>query len=145
MNTCPKGPLTPEELVEAERLWIVDTQMMLTSESNLKVWQKQFDLFADDNRLIRCRGRLNNASLPYATKYPLFLPRKAHFTTLVVKRAHCCVMHNGVKETLTEIRRGYWIIKGHSLIRSIIHYCVTCKQHEGAPFKIPVPLALPAF
>ena len=100
MNTCPKGPLAPQELVEAEELWIIDTQITLKNESNLKVWQKQFDLFADDNGLIRCRGRLNNANLPYATKYPLFLPRKAHFTTLVVKRAHCRVMHNDVREIL---------------------------------------------
>ena len=54
-------------------------------------------------------------------------------------------MHNGVRETLTEIRRRYWIIKGRSLVRSIIHYCVTCKRHEGAPFKTPLPPALPAF
>ena len=144
MNTCPKGPLAPQELVEAEELWIIDTQIMLKNESNLKVWWKQFDLFADDNGLIRCRGRLNNANLPYATKYPLFLPRNAYLTTLVVKRAHCRVMDNGVRETLTEIRR-YWIIKGRSLVRSIIHYCVTCKRHEGAPFKTPLPPALPAF
>ena len=52
MNTCPKGPLTPQELVEAEELWSIDTRIILKNESNLKVWQKQFNLFADDNRLI---------------------------------------------------------------------------------------------
>ena len=144
-KTCPEGPLTPDELVEAERLWIIDTQTQLRTESYLKVWQKQFDLFFDDRGLIRCRGRLNNAILPYATKYPLFLPRGAHFTALVVRRAHCRVMHNGVKETLTEIRMRYWIIKGRSIVRSIIHCCVTCKRHEGAPFKTPLPPALPVF
>ncbi len=143
--THPKGPLTPEELVEAERLWVIDTQTHLRSERNLKVWQKQFDLFTDDNGLIRCRGRLKNADLPYATKYPLFLPRRGHFTTLVVRRAHSRVMHNSVKETLTDIRRRFWIIKGRSLVRSIIHYCVTCKRYEGAPFKAPIPPALPLF
>ena len=141
----PKEPLSPEELIEAERLWVVDTQTQLKSESNLKMWQKQFNLFTDDNGLIRCRGRIKNANLPYATKYPLFLPRKAPFTTLVVRRAHSRVMHNGVKETLTEIRSKYWIIKGRSLVRSIIHYCVTCKRHEGASFKTPIPPALPTF
>ena len=124
-----KGPLCPEKLVEAEKLWIIDTQTQLKSESNLKMWQKQFDLFMDDNGLIRCCVRLKNANLPYATKYPLFLPRKAHFTTLVVRRAHSCVMHNGVKETLTEVRRRYWIIKGRSLVKSIVHYYVICKRH----------------
>ena len=41
-----------------------------------------------------------------------------------------------------EIRRKYWIIKGCSLVRLIIHHCVTRKRHEGAPFRTP---ALPAF
>ena len=29
-------------------------------------------------------------------------------------------------------------VKGHSLVRSIIHYCVTCRRHEGAPFKTSI-------
>ena len=87
--SCPKGQLTPEELVEAERLWIVDTQTQLKSGSKLKMWQKKFNLFTDDSGLVTC---LNNANLPYDTKYPLFLPHKAHFTTLVVRRAHNRVM-----------------------------------------------------
>ena len=90
--SCPKGQLTPEELVEAERLWIVDTQTQLKSGSKLKMWHKKFDLFTDDSGLVRCRGRLNNANLPYDTKNPLFLPHKAHFTILVVRRAHNHVM-----------------------------------------------------
>ena len=32
-------------------------------------------------------------------QYPLFLPHKAHLTTLIVRMAHHHVMHNGVKET----------------------------------------------
>ena len=84
----PKKPLSPEELVEAERLWIVHAQMQLKDEKNFNMWQKQFDLFTDDKGLIRCCGRLTNADLPYFTKYPLFLPRKAHFTILIVRSAH---------------------------------------------------------
>lgn len=138
-------PLCPEELTEAERLWIVHAQTQLRGGRNFNAWQKQFDLFTDDNGLIRCCGRFENSTLPYSTKYPLFLPRKAHFTILIVINAHSRVLHNGVKETLTEIRRKYWIVKGRSLVRSIIHRCVVCKRHEGASFRTPMPPALPTF
>ena len=68
------------------------------------MWQKQLNLFPDNKGLIRCRGRIENANLPYSTKDPLFLPRKAHLTILIVRNAYGRVAHNGVKETLTEIQ-----------------------------------------
>ena len=100
----PRKPLSPEDVFEAERLWIVDALVQLKSERNFNMWQKQFGLFTDDIGLIRCHGRLENANLPYSTKYPLFLPCKAHFTTLIVRNAHGHVVHSGVKETLTKIQ-----------------------------------------
>ena len=42
-------------------------------------------------------------------------------TTLVVTDAHQRVQHNGVKETLVEVRSKYWIVGGRSLVRSLIH------------------------
>ena len=73
----PNKSLPPEELIEAERLWIVHAQTQLKGERDFNTWQKQFNLFPDDKGLIRCSGRLENATLPYSTKYPLLLPRKA--------------------------------------------------------------------
>lgn len=72
--------------------------------------------------LWRCGGRLTNAEIPYTTKHPVLLPRSHPLTTLIVRDAHDRVWHNGVKETLREIRRKFWIVKGQSLgeIRSFI-------------------------
>lgn len=39
-------------------------------------------------------------------------------TSLVIRNAH---EHVGVKGTLTETRRRFWIVKGQSLVRSLIH------------------------
>ena len=74
------------------------------------------------------------------SKHPVLLPRKHSLTTLVARNAHQHVSHNGVKETLTEVRRRYWVVRGRSFIRAIIHRCTTCKKHEGAPFNGPPPL-----
>lgn len=53
--------------------------------------------------------------------------------------------HDGVKETLTEVRSRYWIVKGHSLTRAILHKCTICKRFEGAPITGPPPPPLPKF
>ena len=42
-------------------------------------------------------------------------------------------------------RQRYWVVRGQSLIRAIIHRCTTCKKHEGAPIVGPPPPPLPEF
>lgn len=137
--------LSPTELADAEKLWIISVQNTLPNDRCFLSWQRQFVLFLDEHNLWRCGGRLANANIPYATKHPLLLPRSHHFTALIVQDAHVRVAHDGVKETLTEVRRKYWIIKGRSLVRSLIHRCVLCRRFEGAPFRAPPPPPLPDF
>ena len=137
--------LTPQELAHAEKLWITSAQCQLVSEKNFKEQQRQFNLFADEKGVWRCRGRLSNMEAPFAVKHPVLLPRNHPLSTLIVRGAHERVHHNGVKETLTEVRRRFWIPKGRSLVRYLIHHCVLCKRFEGGPFKSPPPPPLPVF
>lgn len=81
--------------------------------------------------------------VPYSVKHPILLPRTHALTGLIVRDAHDCVFHNGVKETLTEIRRKFWIPKGRSLTRHVVHQCILCRKYEGAPFQGPPPPPLP--
>ena len=48
--------------------------------------------------------RLQNADLPFSAKNPILLNKKHHVTRLIVHSAYHRVQHNGVKDTLTEIR-----------------------------------------
>ena len=105
----------------------------------------QLGLFTDKNGLWRCGGRLQNADLPYSTKHPVLLPRNNHFTALVIRDAHLRVCHDGVKETLTEVRSRYWVVRGRSTTRAILHKCTVCKRFEGAPITGPPPPPLPKF
>ena len=88
-----------------------------------------------------------------AYKMPAFLMQQSTLycfqrhhpiTPLLVQEAHLSVKQNGVKEKLTELREKFWIIKGHSLVRLIIHHCVLCRRFEGLAYKAPPPLPLPA-
>ena len=125
--------------LEAERLWILECQRMLGTDKNFKHWCRQLDLFQDETGLWRCKGKIQNAAVSYQTKHPILLLTNHHFTKLLVMEAHCWVLHNGVKETLTEIRARFWIIRGRSLVKMVIHQCRTCRRHEGMPYSAPRP------
>ena len=128
--------LTPEEIATAEKLWVIQVQKELDLQRDFDSMRCQFDLFPDQKGIWRCGGRLQNANLPFTANHLILLPRKHPFTALVTCDAHLHVGHNGVKETLTKTRQKYWIVRGQSLIRAIIHRCTTCKKHEGAPLMV---------
>ena len=73
---------------------------------------------ADDDGLLHCRGRLENSQLSMEAKNPILLPKSSRLTELIVLAAHVQVLHNGVRETLTEVRQNYWIPQGRQLIKN---------------------------
>ena len=128
-----------------ENLLINDAQVSLKTHEKFSKWEKQLFLFSDDNGILRCRGRIDNASnLPYSTKYAVILPGDHHLTALYVRRAHARVLHNGVKETLAELRSQFWVVKGRSVVKRILHNCSVCQRYEGKSYRVPPP-PLPAF
>ncbi len=78
-----------------------------------------------------------NHPLPYDTKFPILLPSDHYFTRLVVIRSHEQVMHNGVRETLTQVRSKYWITKGRQIVKKILSKCTICRRLEGPPYGNP--------
>ena len=122
---------------EAQRSFKNDKQF-----SDLK---KNLRVFFDSSGILRVGGRIDNAPLPYDTKHPMLLPREHHLTKLIVLKSHETVKHNGVKETLTELRSEFWISKGRQFVKSILSKCVTCKEITGKPYHTPIAPPLPPF
>ena len=54
-------------------------------------------------------------------------------------------MHGGIKETLTELRARFWVVKGRSLVRKVLRQCVRCMRYNGRPYSAPNPPPLPHF
>ena len=108
----PTKKLTTADVLEVKHLWLRESQQVLSEDKCFETWKQQFGLFVGEDGLYRCCGRLSNADLIPSTKHPVLLPKKYHLTVLIVRDAHERVMHNGVKETLTELRTKYWIIRG---------------------------------
>ena len=42
----------------------------------------------DEEQIIKCRGRIKNAELPYEARHPILLPKMGHVTKLIIKEAH---------------------------------------------------------
>ena len=96
-------------------------------------------IFLDDNKLLRCRGRIEHSSLPQDTQYPILLPRNSYLTKLIVQTTHLKVLHNVVRNTLTEVRQHYWIPSRRQNFTSILRKCVTCRKVQGQQFQSVTP------
>ncbi|XP_065891666.1 uncharacterized protein [Dysidea avara] len=137
--------ITASDLERAELDWITDSQNQLTSETNFELWKHQLDLFVDKHNIWRCGGRLKKANILYGQKYPILLLKHHPLTTLIVQHAHERTLHSSVKDTLTEVRSKYWLVKGRQFIRKIIYQCVVCRKLEGQHYRAAPPPPLPEF
>ena len=78
-------------------------------------------------------------------KYPLLLDPEHHLTGLIITSCHQKVLHNRVKETLTELQTRYCLITGRQRIKKIVFNCKICKKFEGKPYLPPPTGDLPRF
>lgn len=128
------------DIDRARLFWLRDAQSQLQQDSKFSLWKHQFDLFVDESQLWRCGGRMSNSGLPSSAQTPILLDKNHPLTALIVMEAHRRVMHNGVKETLTELRSVYWLVRGRQFVRRVIHRCLKCRKLEGQPYQsVPSP------
>ncbi|XP_074629582.1 uncharacterized protein LOC141887215 [Acropora palmata] len=137
--------ITAEDILEAEELWIRDIQIDLTSSAKFKNWEGEFGVFSDPNGILRCGGRLGNADLSESQRHPALLDANHHVTPLILRACHERVHHNGVKETLTELRSRFWIVRGRQVEKKLLHECAICRRLQGKPYSPPTAPSLPSF
>ena len=68
-----------------------------------------------------------------------------HITRLIIEQCHRTVMHNGLRETLTQLRTRFWISKGRQRVKKVIAKCNVCKKIEGKSYGVPLTPPLPPF
>ena len=138
-----RGAITSEEMQTAEDLWIRNVQLLFSGEKGKRIL-KSLGAY-EENGLIRCKGRLENADLEFDTRNPIVLPRDHRLTELIIQDCHNRVKHLKVRSTLAEVRTKYWIPRGRQLVKKILHRCKICIRHEGKPYNTPTTAALPEF
>ena len=107
--------------------------------------QHSLGLFFDKAGVLRCGGRLKVAPLDFVTKHPILLPQRNYLSELIIRDCHEDVMHNGLKETLTQLRSRHWIPKGRQTVRRVIYRCIICRRAEGKAYAALPPPDLPEF
>ena len=137
--------LTITELREAKRLWLKDNQRVLQEQNDYDTLRSALKLVHDDDGILRSACKLMNADIRQSAKTPFVLCRKHRLTDLFVWEAHRLNKHMSVKQTLADIRNTYWIPRGRSHIRGLLHKCVTCKRVNGKPYPYPTISNLPSF
>ena len=119
------GPFSAKELNLARLKWIKDTQQTVYRNEIANLTQiasqlttsritlvRQLRLFLDTKGYLRCGGRIHNAPLNEATKFPYLLPAKHSPSSLIVWDLHSTLCHSGTGATLTALRQSYWIPAG---------------------------------
>ena len=152
-ETRKPDELSAHEILEAEKIWIRQIQGTSFKEELKCLTSKpktlpppnvsQFGLYIETDGLMKCRGRVDNASIPETGKRPILLPAKHHFTDLVVQGIHRDVKHSGINHTFSTLRERFWVLRGRETVKRNLRKCVICRRYEGKPYNAqPIP-ALP--
>ena len=148
-----------EPRTEAELMWIRATQRIHFPKMHLLIDNPdaavapfikntfyQHGVICDPEReVLCCSTRFQNSDLPRGSVYPILLPKESIFTKLYIRNAHEKVGHRGAPQTLSYIRKQFWILKGRTAVQSIISRCNFCKREEGKAFHLPPHPPLPDF
>ena len=94
---------------------------------------KRLSPILDEDGIVRVGGRLCNADLDFERKHPVILPGKTHVVELLMRDTHVKVGHMGKDAMLCHLRAKFWIIKGNSIARKIVHECLSCRKYHGMP------------
>ncbi len=144
------SPLSTQELNKVQTHWERHAQISSYGDVFKALENKEkhslilnLRLQIDEKGLLRCRGRLANADLPYDEKFPKLLPSYHKLTELIIQHTHKQACHSGANHTLSKIREKYWIPNGKVVTKNAIKNCVLCKRHQGLPYAIPPAPPLP--
>ena len=133
------------DLDGARLYWIKCAQSQLLTDKKFPLWEQQLGLYQDKSGVWRCKGRMSNSCLRPSAQNPILLDKKHHLAKLVVMDAHLRVLHDGVSETLAELRSAYWLVRGRQFVRKLLYNCVVCRKFEGRPYRSQPPPPLPDF
>ena len=125
-NSVEEESLTPNEIEESRKIWIKEAQNCLKDRLKRNEF-RTLSPFVDKEGIIRVGGRVDNALVSYETKHPALLPYDHRISRLITEEAHR-MGHSGVATTAAKIRRRYWVIRVHDLVKTIKSNCVICKE-----------------
>lgn len=145
INACRKKSnqtihLSNDELQNALNLIIIQSQkesfpeyQLLKNNKNLphKNQLLKWNVFLDENQIMRVGGRLQNSDYTFDKKNPILLQSTHYFTKLLFKFEHVKLLHAGPQLLLATIRETYWPLGGRNLAKMSYRQCIRCQRLKG--------------
>ncbi|KAH7695392.1 Integrase core domain containing protein, partial [Aphelenchoides avenae] len=101
-----------------------------TDRRNLGIFEHQ--------GLLYVKGRLGNIKMRPSALTPLYLPKEAMETALIIMDYHRNNCHSGVQASLANIRMKYWFTSGRRTVqRAIYKHCFPCRREVLHPYASP--------
>lgn len=125
LTTCVK--IVQSQAYAHEIAWLTNHQE-LPSKSNIV----SLHPFLHTDGTLRVGGRLQNTNLPFDVKHQFLLPKDHIFSKNLISYMHLKYLHAGCQLTLAQLRQSFWIPAAKSVIRKIIHHCVTCAKFNAS-------------
>ena len=117
------------KLIQSEQF--SDTITRLSTNREIKESRlAAFNLFLDENGVLRVGGRLKGAKIPFSQKHPILLPSRHYVTDLIIREIHEHNHHAGLQTTLFTMRQRFWLLDGKNQVRKIVRKCVTCIRYK---------------
>ncbi|XP_029170489.1 uncharacterized protein LOC114940134 [Nylanderia fulva] len=133
--------VSANEFERASLFWLKTIQRDMFSSDLKALRQRQqlsprssirsYDPFIDEQGLIRVGGRLQNSNFPYKTKHPILLTSHP-LIMLLIRDAHVRSLHAGYQLTLSILKQEYLILRARTLVKAVIHRCVTCAREQAS-------------
>ena len=131
-----------KEIYKAKVHWVKANQLRLLKNENYEHLSKNHSLKLDKENIIRCYSCLENET---ENKHPIKLSQNHDLTKLLVPKCYEKVVHNGVKQTLSELRNEFSINRGRNYIRKLLNICFTCKRLQSRSYSYPEKSNLPGY
>ncbi|XP_052694839.1 uncharacterized protein LOC128173163 [Crassostrea angulata] len=120
---------TVQREVYCEEIYCLRSKQPLPKNSSILALSP----FLDDDGIVRVGGRLRHLNDATVCKNPILIPGKHHIATLLVRKYHQLVQHQGRHFTEGKVRScGFWVTGCKRLVSSLIHKCVTCRRQRGS-------------
>ena len=100
-----------------------------------KLQLQKLSPFIDEDGLMRVGGRLAHSDLNEDGKHPIILPSRSPLVEKLALHMHRSYLHSPLGQTNYELRRKFWLLKGRSELRRILHQCHECKRRLAQPFQ----------
>ena len=147
-NSAQLNYLQPNETDEALTRWVklaqeshyhkeiasLKAHRFIRHKSSLK----QLSPYLDELEVLRVGGRLKHSILSRDEQHPIILPPDSQLTLLLVEAHHKRTLYGGVQLTLGTLRQKFWILRGRSTVKRVIHRCITCTRWRATSPQPPM-------